>query len=72
MRSFVHACRSPPGYLRALARRGTFFVRKPPTGVAKKSIPRLLEQVRHCSRCACCAAPHLDVRCCAVLYRAVR
>ncbi len=41
MRSFVQALQKPPGYLRALLRRGTYFVRKPPAAV-----PKLIQQVR--------------------------
>ncbi|GAB4818387.1 hypothetical protein N2152v2_005433 [Parachlorella kessleri] len=45
MRSFVQALQKPPGYLRALLRRGTYFVRKPPAAVPKKGIPKLIQQL---------------------------
>ena len=46
MRSFVQALQKPPGYMRALLRRGTYFVRKPSSAVPKKGIPKLIQQVQ--------------------------
>ena len=53
MKRWVAALRGTPAAVRAVVRRGTFFVRKPPPAPGappKKGIPRLLRKVRVCGR----------------------
>ena len=46
LRDFSRNMRSTPAHIKACAKRGTFFVRKPRGGPPKKGIPRLLQLFR--------------------------